>query len=132
MNNMSMGNGMNNLFAGIRNFLGINRGVNNYNRCSIKILTMEDAYMQMISGNVKILDVRTEDEYNSNHISGAVLLTLDTIDENSVLNIAIHRKSSTTEINLSNSSCVKNNISFFFSFLSINLPPNFNTFVVML
>ena len=59
MNNM-MGMGQNNIFAQIRNFLGLNnnRGVQNgYSRCMTRILSMEDAYMQILSGNVKILDV---------------------------------------------------------------------------
>ena len=35
----------------------------------------------IINEGAVLLDVRTEDEYNENHIDGALLLTLDTITE---------------------------------------------------
>lgn len=83
-NNMMMGNGMNNLFAGIRNFLGISRGMNNgcNNRCRTRILTMEDAYMQIISGNTKILDVRNENEYKVMRIKGAINIPVNILSSN--------------------------------------------------
>lgn len=34
----------------------------------------------IINNNAKLVDVRTNDEYNDNHIEGALLLTLDDID----------------------------------------------------
>ena len=83
MNNM-MGNSQNNIFAQIRNFLGINRGPQNgYNsRCITRILTMEDAYMQMMSGNCKILDVRTENEYKLMRIKGAINIPINMLSSN--------------------------------------------------
>ena len=51
------------------------------------LISYMEAKEKIINNGAILVDVRTEDEYNSNHISGAVLLTLDTIDENSVLNI---------------------------------------------
>lgn len=86
-NNMMMGNGMNNLFAGIRNFLGISRGMNNgYNGCITRILTMEDAYMQIMSGNAKVLDVRNENEYKVMRIKGAINIPVNILSSN-ILNI---------------------------------------------
>jgi rhodanese-related sulfurtransferase len=92
-NNMMMGNGMNNLFAGIRNFLGINRGMNNgYNtRCTTRILTMEDAYMQIMSGNTKVLDVRTENEYKVMRIKGAINIPINILGAN-IQNILPNRQ----------------------------------------
>ena len=84
MNNM-MGNGQNNIFAQIRNFLGLNnsRGVQNgYSRCITRILSMEDAYMQILSGNVRILDVRTENEYKLMRIRGAINIPINLLSSN--------------------------------------------------
>lgn len=83
-NNMIMGNGMNNLFSGLRNFLGINRGMNNgySNRCVTRILTMEDAYMQIMSGNTKVLDVRSENEYRVMRIKGAINVPINILSSN--------------------------------------------------
>lgn len=84
-NNMMMGNGQNNIFYQIRNFLGLNRGMNNgynNNRCMTRILTMEDAYMQIMSGNCKILDVRTENEYKLMRIKGAINIPVNMLGGN--------------------------------------------------
>lgn len=51
------------------------------------LISYMEAKEKIINNGAILVDVRTEDEYNSNHIRGAVLLTLDTIDENSVLNV---------------------------------------------
>lgn len=84
MNNMMMGNSQNNIFSQIRNFLGLNRGMDNRynNRCMMRILTMEDAYMQIISGNAKILDVRTENEYKVMRIKGAINIPINILSSN--------------------------------------------------
>lgn len=83
MNNMMMGNNMNNLFSNIRNLLGINRGMNNgYTRCATRIITMEDAYMQIMSGNTKVLDVRTENEYRVMRIRGAINIPINILSSN--------------------------------------------------
>lgn len=83
MNNMIMGNSQNNIFSQIRNFLGINRSIsNNYNRCTTRILTMEDAYMQIMSGNTKILDVRTENEYKVMRIKGSINIPINILSSN--------------------------------------------------
>ena len=42
---------------------------------------------QIINNGAILVDVRTAEEYNKEHIDGAILLTLDTIDANSVQNI---------------------------------------------
>jgi len=42
-----------------------------------------EAKEKIINENAIMIDVRTEDEYNEKHIAGAVLLTLDEIDEES-------------------------------------------------
>lgn len=83
MNNMMMGNGQN-IFAQIRNFLGLNRGMQNgYNtRCMTRILSQEDAYMQIISGNCRVLDVRTENEYKIMRIRGAINVPINILASN--------------------------------------------------
>lgn len=78
-----IGNGPNNIFAQIRNILGFNRGnQNNYNRCMTRILTMEDAYMQIISGTCKVLDVRSENEYKLMRIKGAINIPINILSAN--------------------------------------------------
>lgn len=42
-------------------------------------ITAEEAKTKIEEGNVTILDVRTEEEYQSSHIPGAMLLPLDKI-----------------------------------------------------
>lgn len=51
------------------------------------LITYMEAKEQIINHGAIMVDVRTEDEYNENHIDGAVLLTLDTINEEAVANI---------------------------------------------
>lgn len=82
MNNM-MGNGQN-IFAQIRNFLGLNRGMQNGygNRCMTRILSQEDAYMQIISGTCKVLDVRSESEYKVMRIRGAINIPINILASN--------------------------------------------------
>lgn len=82
MNNM-MGNGQN-IFAQIRNFLGLNRNMQmGYgSRCMTKILSQEDAYMQIISGNCKVLDVRSESEYKVMRIRGAINIPINILSSN--------------------------------------------------
>lgn len=86
MINSMMGMSQNNIFAQIRNLLGLNnnnRGMQNgYSRCITRILTMEDAYMQILSGNVKILDVRTENEYKVMRIRGAINIPINLLSSN--------------------------------------------------
>ena len=51
-----------------------------------------DAKEMIINDGAILVDVRTEDEYNENHIDGAVLLTLDTISEDTVSNITTNKE----------------------------------------
>ena len=51
------------------------------------LISYMDAKEKIINEGAIIIDVRTEAEYNEKHIDGSVLLTLDTIDENSVSNV---------------------------------------------
>lgn len=46
-------------------------------------ITAEEAKKMMDDGNVTVVDVRTKEEYESGHISGAVLLPVETIGEES-------------------------------------------------
>lgn len=46
------------------------------------LISYMDAKEKIINENAVLVDVRTENEYSEKHIDGAVLLTLDTIDEN--------------------------------------------------
>lgn len=46
-----------------------------------------DAKEKIINNGAILVDVRTEEEYNENHIDGAILLTLDTIDEETVASV---------------------------------------------
>lgn len=52
-----------------------------------KLISYMDAKEKIINESAVIVDVRTEAEYNEKHIDGSILLTLDTIDENSVSDI---------------------------------------------
>lgn len=45
-----------------------------------------EAKEKIINEGAVLVDVRTEDEYNENHIDGSILLTLDTINEETVAN----------------------------------------------
>ena len=45
------------------------------------VITYQDA-QELIKKDAVIIDVRTGDEYNEDHIDDAILMTLDTINEN--------------------------------------------------
>lgn len=57
-------------------------------------ITQEEAKEMMDTQEVIILDVREQDEYDSGHIPGAVLLPVGTIDENTAADV-IPEKDST-------------------------------------
>lgn len=57
------------------------------NEDSNGLISYMDAKEKIINDGAIVVDVRTESEYNEKHIDGSILLTLDTIDENSVSNI---------------------------------------------
>lgn len=46
-----------------------------------------DAKEMIINDGAILIDVRTQEEYDENHIDGSVLLTLDNIDETTVSSI---------------------------------------------
>lgn len=48
------------------------------------IITYMEAKEKIINENAVLVDVRTLDEYNAKHIDGALLLTLDNINEDTV------------------------------------------------
>ena len=56
-------------------------------------ITQETAKEMMDTQEVIILDVREQDEYDSGHIPGAVLLPVGTIDEDTAADV-IHEKES--------------------------------------
>lgn len=51
------------------------------------VITYNDAKTLIDNNNAIILDVRTESEYNEEHIENAALFTLDTINENTAKDI---------------------------------------------
>ena len=53
-----------------------------------KIVDYMEAKEKIINEGAILLDVRTEDEYNTKHIDGALLLSLDNINEDSITDIA--------------------------------------------
>ena len=61
---------------------------------SYQTITQEEAKEMMDSQEVIILDVREQDEYDSGHIPGAVLLPVGTIDETTAAEV-IPEKDST-------------------------------------
>ena len=61
---------------------------------SYQQISQEEAKEMMDSQDVIILDVREQDEYDSGHISGAVLLPVGTIDETTAAEV-IPEKDST-------------------------------------
>ena len=61
---------------------------------SYQQITQEEAKEMMDTQEVIILDVREQDEYDSGHISGAVLLPVGTIDETTAAEV-IPEKDST-------------------------------------
>lgn len=58
-------------------------------------ITQEEAWEMMNEADVTILDVREQDEYDSGHIPGAVLLPVGTIDEETAASV-IPEKDSVT------------------------------------
>ena len=79
-----------NAFSGLRKILGMNGNMNNKEinsnnrgyRCRYKILTMEEAYIGIMAGNYKVLDVRSENEYKVLRIKGAINLPVDMVFSN--------------------------------------------------
>ena len=51
------------------------------------LINYMDAKEKIINEGAVLVDVRTEDEYNTNHIGGAILLTLDSIDEDTTKDV---------------------------------------------
>lgn len=58
---------------------------------SYQQITQEEAKEMMDIQEVIILDVREQDEYNSGHIPGAVLLPVGTIDEDSAAEVILEK-----------------------------------------
>lgn len=52
-----------------------------------KNVSYREAKEKIINENAILIDVRTEEEYNAEHIDGAVLLSLDNINEDSITDI---------------------------------------------
>ena len=50
-----------------------------------------EAKEKIINENAIMIDVRTEEEYNEKHIDGAVLLSLDEIDKDSIKDIVSNK-----------------------------------------
>ncbi len=77
-----------NILSQLGNIIGgnKNRRSYNYNRSSTRILSMEDAYMQIKAGSCNIVDVRTENEYNVMRIRGAINIPIAMLREN-IMNI---------------------------------------------
>ena len=48
------------------------------------LISYMDAKEKIINEGAIVVDVRSEDEYNQNHIGGAILLSLDNINDDSV------------------------------------------------
>ena len=60
---------------------------------SYQQITQEEAKEMMDSQEVIILDVREQDEYDSGHIPGAVLLPVDSIDETTAAEVIPEKES---------------------------------------
>lgn len=62
-----------------------------FSGCSNKeddgLISYMEAKEKIINEGAILVDVRSLDEYNEEHIDGAVLLTLDTIDEETALGV---------------------------------------------
>ncbi len=56
------------------------------------LISYMEAKEKIINNGAMLIDVRTEEEYNVGHIDGAILLPLDTIDEESVAQIIEDQK----------------------------------------
>ena len=62
--------------------------------CSSKkstIVNYVEAKEKIINNGAILLDVRTQEEYDEKHIDGAILLSLDSIDEDSVSSIVSNK-----------------------------------------
>lgn len=59
----------------------------NSNNSDDNMVSYMEAKEMIINDGAILVDVRTEDEYNEEHIDGALLLPLDTIMEESVLDV---------------------------------------------
>ena len=57
------------------------------NNTNNNLISYMDAKEKIINENAILIDVRTEEEYNKEHISGATLLPLDNIDETNIENV---------------------------------------------
>ena len=70
--NMNPLSGLGRIFSG--NMNNTNR---NMNRCNVRVLPIEEAYRRIKTGNVFLIDVRTEMEYRTIKIKGSVNIPLD-------------------------------------------------------
>jgi rhodanese-related sulfurtransferase len=52
-----------------------------------KTIGYVEAKEKIINEQAILLDVRTQEEYDESHINGAILLTLDTIDEDTIAEV---------------------------------------------
>lgn len=68
-------------------FLGVFLLVGCSNNSDNGLISYKDAKEKIINEGAIVVDVRTLDEYNEKHIGGAVLLSLDTINEEAVANV---------------------------------------------
>ena len=57
------------------------------NNTNSDLISYIDAKEMIINDGAILIDVRTEDEYNEEHISGAVLLDVNNINEDSAKNV---------------------------------------------
>ena len=56
-----------------------------------RIVNSTEAKEKIINEGAVLIDVRTEDEYNTEHIDGALLLSLDNINEDSISDIVSNK-----------------------------------------
>lgn len=56
------------------------------------LITYTEAKEMMINDSAILLDVRTEEEYKKDHIEGATLLTLETINSATISNITTNKE----------------------------------------
>ena len=61
-------------------------GCSNSDSSDNGMVSYMEAKEKIINEGAILVDVRTEDEYNENHIDGAILFTLDTINEDTAIN----------------------------------------------
>lgn len=57
-----------------------------------KLINYTDAKEMMINDGAILIDVRTEEEYQKDHIEGATLLPLDTINEATIATITTNKE----------------------------------------